>query len=314
MIDYLIAIAPIFVLIILGHLLRRGGIPDVGFWNMNDRLVFWVLLPCLLFYKTATTEASLPTLGAFFAIGAAAVAAASAFSYVATRLIRFPTPVAITVVNGAGRHNVFIALAVAERLFGGEGLSTAALFAAVLIPATNLILVPLTVAMHPRPDEKGVFLPILRDLVRNPLLIAIALGFAANFMGWRDVPVLTETTRIVGAAALPIVLLCIGANIRIRVMQTSALPMVLTMVGKMVVYPLVVVIISQMMGLSETEMYVALIFGAAPVASSAYTMVRELGGDAPLMAAVVTTQTALSFLSLPFTIELVRWAMRSGMI
>jgi len=46
-------IAPIFALIVLGHLLRRGGIPNVEFWNLNDKLVYWVLMPALLFYKVS---------------------------------------------------------------------------------------------------------------------------------------------------------------------------------------------------------------------------------------------------------------------
>jgi len=50
---------------------------------------------------------------------------------------------------------------------------------------------------------------------------------------------------------------------------------------------------------------VALLFGAAPTASSAYTLARQMGGDAPLMAAIVTIQTGLSFLTLPATVYLV---------
>jgi predicted permease len=49
---------------------------------------------------------------------------------------------------------------------------------------------------------------------------------------------------------------------------------------------------------------VALIFGAVPTAPAAYTLPRQLGGDAPLMAAIVTIQTAITFLTLPATLTL----------
>ncbi len=58
MIEMLLAIAPIFLLIVLGHALRRGGIPNIEFWNLNDKLVYWVLFPALLFYNMATMELS----------------------------------------------------------------------------------------------------------------------------------------------------------------------------------------------------------------------------------------------------------------
>lgn len=47
--ELMLIIAPIFLLIILGHGLRRGGIPSFEFWNLNDKLVYWVLFPALLF-------------------------------------------------------------------------------------------------------------------------------------------------------------------------------------------------------------------------------------------------------------------------
>ncbi|MAY67399.1 MAG: permease, partial [Rhodospirillaceae bacterium] len=56
MLNILWAILPIFVLIVLGNLLRRNGIPSIEFWNLNDKLVYWVLFPSLLFYKTSTTD------------------------------------------------------------------------------------------------------------------------------------------------------------------------------------------------------------------------------------------------------------------
>ena len=58
------------------------------------------------------------------------------------------------------------------------------------------------------------------------------------------------------------------------------------------------------MGLSQTETMIALLFGAVPTASSAYTLARQLGGDAPLMAAIVTVQTAIAFITLPLTVAL----------
>ena len=58
MLEVLLPIAPIFVLIVLGHLLRRGNIPSLEFWNLNDRLVYWVLFPALLIHNLAEQQPS----------------------------------------------------------------------------------------------------------------------------------------------------------------------------------------------------------------------------------------------------------------
>lgn len=307
-IQYLIA--PIFVLIVLGHLLRRGGIPNTEFWNLNDRLVYWVLMPSLLFYKTSTIDLSFDLIGSFATVVLGAFACALVFSLIVTRIAGLPGTVSSSVMQGAARHNTFIALAVAESVYGLDGLALAALVTALLIPVTNLTVVPFMVILLDKDKDQssgGILLHILQELGRNPLLIAVALGISINISGIGTIPVLHETTSIIGSAALPIVLMCVGANIRLRAMQASTLPVLISSVGKLLVFPIVIIVLAQLVGLSDQETFIAVIFGAVPTAAGAYTLARQMGGDAPLMAAIVTIQTCLTFITLPLTIELARW-------
>ena len=304
MLSVFLSIAPIFALIVLGHLLRRGGIPNVEFWNLNDRLVYWVLLPALLFYKTSTLNLTPELVGSYATVILGALFCAMVFSLVATRLLRMPGLIASSVLQGSTRHNMFIALAVAERMYGGDGLALAVLATALLIPVTNISVVTLMVVLVRHPEEDGILKAILKDLARNPLLLSVAFGMSFNMAGIGEVPVVHEMARILGAAALPIVLLCVGANIRVRAMTAAAVPVLVSSIGKMVIFPVVIVLLSQQMGLSELETFVAVLFGAVPTASSSYTLARQLGGDAPLMAAIVTIQTGLAFVTLPVTMML----------
>lgn len=304
MLHILLSIAPIFVLIVLGHLLRRGGIPSLEFWNLNDRLVYWVLMPALLFNKTSTLVLAPSVVGAYAVVILGGFAAAALFGLLASKAAGLPGPVASSVLQGAARHNTFIALAVAERLYGAEGLAIAAVATALLIPTTNVTMVTAMVSLVRAPDEKRLLRAILRDLSRNPLILSVGLGVAWNVFGTGEIPVVHDVARLLGAAALPVVLLCVGANIHVRVMAASVLPLCLASLGKLVVFPLVIVALAQLMDLSQTETLVALLFGAVPTASAAYTLARQLGGDAPLMAAIVTLQTALTFVTLPLTMAL----------
>jgi len=302
MTSFIFSIAPIFLMIVLGHLLRRGGIPNVDFWNLNDKLVYWVLFPCFLFYKTSTMDLSIGFAGSYALVIVGALFCAGTVGLLLAKICKMPNTVASSVLQGAARHNTFIALAIVERTFGSEGLSIAALATAILIPTTNLSLVPVMLILRVDHKNEGLFKPIVRDLGRNPLLISVGLGIGLNLSGVGEIPILHQTTSIIGAAALPIVLMCVGANIRLRGMKASTLPVFVSVIGKMIIFPVAIVLLSQAMGLSDLEMYVALIFGAVPTASSGYTLARQLGGDAPLMAAIITIQTAMSFLTVPLTI------------
>lgn len=308
-----LSIAPIFLLLVLGYLLRRNGIPSIEFWNLNDRLVYWVLFPALLFNNTSTINLSGDLLASFAAAIYAGFGGAVLFALASSRLANLSGLTASSVLQGAARHNSFIALAVAERLIGAEGLALASLVTALLIPVTNITVVTLMVMMiHGGGAPRAVIGAVLRDLARNPLLIAVFLGIAANSLGATSIPIVHDMTRILGAAALPIMLLCVGANIRLRAMSSAGLPVALSVIGKLMVFPALILAAAQFVDLSETALLVLIFYGAAPTAASAYTLARQMGGDAPAMATIITLQTALSFITLPLTVLLVQQLQGAG--
>ncbi len=306
MLDIFLSIAPIFALIVLGHLLWRKGIPSVEFWNLNDKLVYWVLFPALLFFKTSTIELSGALIGSYAIVIPGGFACAVVFSLVTARLAKLDHAVTSSVLQGSARHNAFIALAMAERLFGNQGLSLATLIAAILIPVTNIVVVSLMAAILQGRKQRNIVRAILRDLIRNPILVSVLIGLSVNLAQVGEIPVVHDITEILGGAALPVVLLCIGANIRLRAMAGAATPMLLAFTGKMLVFPGVILILARALGLAELATLVAVLVGAIPTAASSYALARQMGGDSALMAAIITTQTGLAFVTIPVTVTLVQ--------
>jgi predicted permease len=41
------------------------------------------------------------------------------------------------------------------------------------------------------------------------------------------------------------------------------------------------------------------VFNGSPTSAASYILARQLGGDAPLMAGIITVQTALAMITLP---------------
>ncbi len=306
MLDIFLSIAPIFLLIGLGQLLWRKGIPSVEFWNLNDKLVYWVLFPALLFYKTSTIELSSSLISSYALVIIGGFGSAVLFSVSTSWLFKLDRPVASSVLQGSARHNTFVALAMAERLFGNQGLSLAALIAAILIPITNITVVSLMVTIIQGKSQKHIGRAILRDLSRNPILISVLIGLGVNLAKIGEIPIIHDITQILGGAALPVVLLCIGANIRLRAMQGATTPMLLSIGGKMLIFPGVILVLAYAIRLPELATMVAILVGSMPTASSSYTLARQMGGDAPLMAAIVTMQTGLAFITVPVTLSLVQ--------
>jgi len=302
--DLMLVVAPVFVLIVLGHVLRRNGIPSIEFWNLNDKLVYWVLFPALLFSTTSTFRLSGDLVFNYFLVIYTGFACAVIFALITGLAFAFPNPLKTSLIQGSARHNTFIALAVSERLFPASGLEQATLIVALLVPLTNITVVTAMVALLQSETSDNVARAIGRELLRNPLIVAIAAGLAVNFSGIGPLPVINDVTAILGAAALPIVLLCVGANIRVREMAVSALPTTLALIGKQIVFPLGIALAALAIGMPREQALIAMVFGAVPTAAASFTLARAMGGDAKAMAAIVTIQTAVAALTLPLTIML----------
>ncbi len=310
MLQILSSIAPIFVLILLGHFLYRKGIPGGDFWHYNDKLVYWVFVPALLFFKISTITLSGELVADYAVIVIGGFAAATLFALLALKAISVDGAAASSVLQGAVRHNTYIGLAVAESLYGDEGLALAALATSLLIPVTNLVVISGMTVMTGAHVKGGLLGSLARDLARNPLVVSVLLGLAYNLSGLGPLPVLHDSADILGRAALPVVLLCVGANIRFEGLRTAMPPFAVAAIGKLVVFPAALVALIWLTGLQGTAAVVAVIYGALPTAPSAFALARQMGGDAPLMAGMITMQTLISFVTMPVTVLAAEMAFR----
>ncbi len=307
MFDILGAIATIFSLILLGVGLRIKSVPSEEYWQYADKLVYWVLFPSFLFYKTSTIEIDLEVMRPMAQALLTGMLLAVLASWLASRALKINEKSCSSIVQAAGRHNTFIALAIAESLFGQHGLALATLSTALLVPFTNIIIVVALVLILNKGQDQ-LLKKIGGDLLRNPLLIAIALGFVANALGWRHIPVFHDVAALLSQATLPVVLLCIGASLRLQHMKNTSQALSLSLLGKMLVFPLVVLAIAQASGLDAEISMILLIYAAVPTAASGFALARQMGGDYRLMATLITNQTLIAFFTLPLTLYLgARW-------
>lgn len=109
---------PDFLLIVLGHALVRWSALDRPLWDGAERLVYYLLFPCLLFAAIVRQPISL---GALVSLGTAGLGVTLLGIALAYALRLAPTIDAAAHAAGAQvafRFNSYIALALAERLGG----------------------------------------------------------------------------------------------------------------------------------------------------------------------------------------------------
>lgn len=297
------AILPVFLLLIMGILLQRKHFPFDGFWVGVDKLVYWCLFPALLFSKTSIIDFSNPMLGRYGLVLVSALLVTAAIIMLLTHLLQIPNPTATSMLQASVRFNTFIALALAERIYGAEGLIFAALGAAVLIPSVNVFLVITMVSMHGK-RQQSLFKLISKELLKNPLIMAIVLGLGLNALGLTPIPIASDIAKMLSQATLPLVLLAVGAGVRLTTIRTVGKTFWVSALGRFLIFPGVVIVMCWWLGINGLPAYVALLFGIVPTATSAYALAKQLGGDAERMAAFITLQTAMSLITIPLSFAL----------
>jgi hypothetical protein len=110
--------------------------------------------------------------------------------------------------------------------------------------------------------------------------------------------------RTLGAASLPLGLLCVGAALDFGAARRWLGPILTSSAVKFALLPAVTLAIGLALGLEGRALTTVLLFQALPTASSAYILARQLGGDAPLMAGITAAQTVLALLTLPLFMAL----------
>jgi predicted permease len=111
--------------------------------------------------------------------------------------------------------------------------------------------------------------------------------------------VIIDVLHIVGSGALGLALLAAGAGLRFALLGAAGWAVVLATVLKLVIMPLLVYVFTELLQVSGTPQHVAIICAAVPTGSGAYVLARQMGGDAPLVAAILTLQVMVAAISLP---------------
>ncbi|HRF63146.1 MAG TPA: AEC family transporter [Candidatus Competibacter sp.] len=292
------ALGPIVALILLGLGLRRMGFPGDGFWPAAERFTYFILFPALLIHHL-----SLARLGDYAVRSVAAVIVTlllgmTAVVYTIRPWLAVDGPGFTSVYQGVIRFNTYVGLAVVLAVFHTEGGTVAALVMAIMIPLINMLCVLVLVAHVGGAVTVG---GVVRGLVTNPLILACLLGIGLNVTGiglpWGSAAVL----EILARAALPLGLLAVGAGLRLDGLAQPRL-LIGTSALKLLGAPALAGMLCGLVEPGRLETAVLVTFTALPGASASYILARQMGGDAPLIAAIVTVETALAIVTLPLVL------------
>jgi len=284
-------VLPDFLLIAFGWLLHHRLGYTRAFFDGLEKLVYYALLPALLFQSILRTPLSLATASELFGATALLVAAGVALAALARPVFK---PSAMTLASSsqcAYRFNTYPGLALAASLGGGEGQTIMAVILGFAVPMVNVA----AVTSLARQGGQELW----RALARNPLLISTVLALAGNFAGLSlPVPVDIALGRL-GSAAVAVGILCVGAGLIWETVRGAAALIAWMLAVKLALLPAAAVLIGRALGLDALQQQMLLLFATLPTASTAYVLAIRMGGDGRIVAQLISLGTVLSALTIP---------------
>lgn len=297
------AIAPIFLIIITGSLLKRVRLVPDEMWPVVEHICFYILMPFLIVRTLARADlGAIPIADFATAIAGGVVGMASLLLLlrpVTEHRFGISGPTFTSIFQGATRFHGFMALAIVGSLYGEDGVALSGIAIGVMVPLINMLNVAV-LAVFGETEAKPDWSTVILKIASNPLIVACVAGFALNITGVPDF--IYGAVDIIGDGGLGLALLAVGAGLSIsRAIETKML-VALGVLMRLIGMPLLVVLLSWAVGLDGLTRTIAIITGAVPTASSAYVMARQMGGDAALMANIMTVQVLFAAVTLPLFI------------
>ncbi len=295
--NILISLVPIFLLIIIGYILKKFTFPSLEFWEYSDKFTYYILFPALFIFKLSTAKiTNIDGISFVFALFCAIFILSAILIIFSKIFFSFSGKSFTSIYQGVIRFNSYVFLALSGVIFKDDGLVLAALLMTFAIPLINILCI-LIFSIYTT-NNKIRLNSILSLIIKNPLIVSCIIGGFLNFFDIRLFLPLEKTLQLLGGAALPLGLLSVGVGLHIEHIKEIKSELFVSLFFKLVLFPIVMFFIAGFFALDYKTTAFLVLFSALPTASSSYILARELGGDLKLMSAIISLQTIVSIFSI----------------
>lgn len=287
---------PLLLIMTIGFIgKKKGVIDDVAVTNINS-LVYWILLPILLFCNIYQPNLyTIMNLKLFvYIIGMTLVVILGAF-------ILAPTLVSNVkqrgiVIQGAFRGNIiYFGIPVVTELLGAEYAGLVSVMMIAIVPIYNIVSV---LALEKYAKGEANLKEVLSQIIKNPLIITSLLAMMAILLNLHLPEILMDPLRDVSKASTPVALILLGAAIEMKKSLKEIRLALIIMCLKLVIIPIIAIVLAMVLGFTTVELVVIFAIFVSPTAIASYSLAKEMNSEYDLAAQIVFLTTCGSVLTI----------------
>lgn len=300
MLNNLLIVLPIFALILTGWIARKSGALGPNATREVNRLVVYLALPAVLFDIVANakiTDLWEPGFIAAFTLGCFIVFAGTLCWRVSTG--HHLADAAIDGLNASYANTGFVGFPLVLSLVGNIGMAPTLIATIVTVCVLFVIAIILIEAgLQTEARPRDIVAKTLFSLVKNPLLVAPALGGLVMVSGGHLPGPVHAFLKLLGGAASPCALIALGLFLAGNSAgAASARPSTAAiLVGlKLIAQPLVTwIIAAPVLHLPPAMTHIAVLLAALPTGTGSFMLAEFYDREAALTGRVVLASTVFS--------------------
>lgn len=289
------ATIPIFLVMVVGYVLRQFHMVDDSFVKTLNRFNFRITLPVLLFQDIATSDFYSVWDGTYVLFCFTVTLICIAGTWIMAALFYRDRSRLGELVQASFRSSAAVlGIAFIQNIYGNAGMAPLMIIGTV--PLYNVAAVVILSFTGPGEQKmtKGFFLSTLKEVVTNPIILAIALGMVVSSLQLPFPVILRKTMNSIASLATPLALIGLGAGFEGRKALKQIRPTAVITFIKLVLWPLLFLFPAVRFGFTGEKLVAILVMLGSPTTVSCYIMAKNMGHEGTLTSSAVVSTTFLS--------------------
>lgn len=289
-------VLPMAMMMGIGAILRMTKVTTRETMKQVDKIIFNLFMPALMFYNIYQTDFHQSGAGNLLLYSLVGLGLVFLVALFLPPRVEKNRATAAALGQAILRPNyILFGVAVAQSLYGDEGVGTLILLGAVAVPVFNAlsaVILEIGRAGHPKPAA------LLVAVFKNPMIVAALLGLTINFSGFRFPAMIEGVISDLVDITTPLSFLSLGVSFRLGDFAAKRKPLTIGLVTRLVLVPLAMVIPAILLGFRKTELCAIMALFAAPTAVASYPMAVAMDADGDMAAQMVALSTLLSLVTI----------------
>ncbi|MGV7211701.1 AEC family transporter [Bradyrhizobium sp. UFLA05-112] len=304
-------VAPVFALIAAGYVAVLFRFVSESAHKGISEFAFSIAIPALLFRTIVVSEfphlSAFRMWGAYYGALAITWLAALALSALLRERREDREDGVVLAIGSVYGNIVMLGIPLTLSALGNEAAGPMALILSVNTPLLWLCgtLQMELVDRKQKGSALSIILPVILDLARNPIMLAIGFGLIWRLTGFGLHPVVDKTIELLAQAGSPAALIALGINLFRFEIKGEKLGIVVMCALKLLAMPAAAFLLAKLLGLPPLAAGVVVLFAAMPTGANAYIFAVQYQRLVNPVSGAVALGTLLAAVTLPVVVLLV---------